>query len=172
MQNASIYNPFAVDISKAKSDALVWKSYNHKVSVLPESIKDVLILPETTEFFMDLAIKLNLSEEQSADLSRIVRDILIGDMFIGDFQNNLMEKMHTDESSAENIKNLIISELFKKAIEDIKREQYKSFPNRIRPASSESLISSPNVSRPPVSNSQASPPPNISQNNTVDLRNK
>jgi len=151
----NLYSPFRVDLQT--TDPLDWDKFLKKINTLPVSIKNTLTDADTVEFIIMISEDFDLSDEQSSNLSRIVRDILLADEFLGDFPRLISSKLGVDMNIANQVANKIASELFAPAIEDIKNMQREKFKDRIAQAKS---------------NQAQQPPPNIEQGNVINLRDR
>ncbi len=150
--------PFDVDLSTPKSEKF-FEAYTIKVTSLPELIKNILMDSSTAEFIEEnLGPNFNLTPEQKIEITRIIRDVLLGDLFIGEMLQNISDRMKLLPDEARKLGNLIVSELFGPAIEDIKKMQIEKFPEKIN--------------RPIPEKPDLKIEPDINKNNIVDLRNK
>ena len=68
---------------------------------------------------------------QGQDVARLVRDIAIGDVFIGDMPTEISKRLGIDPATAREIANQIVAQLFTPALEDIKKVQAAKFPGRL-----------------------------------------
>lgn len=134
-----------------------WDIFANKFIKLPLKVKDVMT-SATTDYYLEfLSKKVGLDQNQSSDLSRIVRDVLLADAFLSDFPALISSKLGVEASIANQIANKIVSELFALAIEDIKNMQREKFKDRIaQNRSNQSQQSSQNT--------------NAEQSNVIDLR--
>lgn len=156
--NSSHATPFNVDLFGSKPKNF-FTEYTMRVLSLPESLKNILMDPSTADFIEDnLGSSFNLTPEQKIEITRIIRDVLLGDLFIGDMVQNISDRMNLVLDEAKKIGNLIVSELFRPAIEDIKKIQAERFPEKIN--------------RPIHEKPDLKIEPEINKNNIVDLRNK
>jgi hypothetical protein len=125
------YEPYRVDLDTISQDASALQSFNGKILAMSESVRDIFFDATTTTFFIDMANKYDFSKNQSAELSRIVRDVLLGDLFIGDMPQMILTKLKLPPEQAKEITNQIITVLFAPAIAHIKVMQKEKFPDRI-----------------------------------------
>ena len=154
----NIYSPYEIDIEELLANQENWDVFANKFIKLPINIKNILSPSSTSDYLKDLSENFNLNHDQSAELSRIIRDILLGDLFIGDMVQNISNRMNLAPDEAKRMGNLIVSELFRPAIEDIKKMQVEKFPEKIN--------------RPIHEKPDLKIEPNINKNNIVDLRNR
>lgn len=118
-------SPYFVDDSN--TPGFDWNFYQDKVDEITESLLEVLMAPETTDFVAKLLERKGLSELQGQELARIIRDIIIGDLYLGNFIATIATKLQVDQTKAKDIANIIISELFGPVIDDIKQVQIQKF---------------------------------------------
>ncbi len=167
--NSTYATPFSVDLFSSDEQGF-FEKYTRKVFSLPTSIKDILMDTSTTDFIEEhLGSVFGLNLEQKTWVTRVIRDVLLGDLFIGDMITAIAQKLNIDSQVAQQIMGKIINELFATAIEDIKKIQREKFPDRVghgnvttNPANA--------MPRPPTPPQMKNGPP-VNQNNIVDLRN-
>ena len=98
------------------------------------------------------------------ELTRIVRDVLLGDLFIGDTSATISQKLNMDPQTAQQIRDKIVKELFAPAIEDIKKIQREKFPDRVAQRNTSTMLQPPKP--PEIKTTMA-----VNQSNVIDLRN-
>lgn len=152
--------PFNVDFFSPSGENF-FEEYTKKVTPLSASIKNVLMDDSTTNFVEeDLGSTFGLNLEQKTEVLRIVRDILLGDLFAGDMIVTIAQKLNVDQTTAQQIRDKIVKELFAPAIEDIKKIQRERFPDRTKQGTA------PQPPAPP----QIKTVPAVNQGNVIDLR--
>lgn len=167
-EDSGYATPFNVDFSNSKPKNF-FAEYTMKILSLPESIKNILMDSSTAEFIEEnLGPNFNLTPEQKTEITRIIRDVLLGDLFIGEMSQNISIRMNLAPDEAKGIKDLIISELFKPATEDIKKLQTERFPEKINRPSTPAEPQVPKIPDRPDLKIES----DINRNNIVDLRNK
>jgi len=115
--------------------------------------------PSTAEFMEEnLGPNFNLDNEQKKKITIIIRDILLGDTSLNSMPVLISSKLNIDPNTSAQIANKIMGGLFEPAIEDLKKIQIKSFPEKIN--------------RPITEKPDLKIEPGINKNNVVDLRNK
>ena len=159
--------PFDVDNNSESSYSSI--SFFQKVSLLPDSIKNIMANPSTAEFIEEnIGPSFNLTSEQKTEVTRIIRDILLGDAPLSSTPDLISSKLNTDQNTSVQIANKIVSDLFGPAIEDIKKLQNeRPQENMSRPT----MPSKPQIPRIPE-RPDLKIEPDINRNNVVDLRNK
>lgn len=160
--------PFNIDLHSVNSEDF-FAEYIQRVRSLPESVKNVLMDTSTAEFIEEnLGPNFNLTSEQKTEITRIIRDVLLEDLFIGDMAQSISARMRVAPDEAKRIKDSIVSVLFKTATEDIKKLQTDKFPEKVnRPAMTTEPRAPKIPERPDLKIG-----PDINKNNIVDLRNK
>jgi len=123
-------------------------------STLPLSIKNIISGSATLQFLLAIGAEFQIQRIKLEGLSRIIRDILIAKIYIGDMQNIIRDYLQIDELLSKTITTRIVSELFSPAISEIKALQQRTFASRI----GQSKVQS---------NSNQ-----INRNNIIDLKNK
>src|SRR3989344_7242464 len=92
-EDSSYATPFNVDFPGPKSKNF-FTEYTARVLSLPESIKNILMDSSTAEFIEEkLGPNFNLTSGQRTEITRIIRDVLLGDMFIGEMSQNISAKL-------------------------------------------------------------------------------
>ncbi|MFH1769536.1 MAG: hypothetical protein ABH833_02620 [Parcubacteria group bacterium] len=126
------YDPYWIDYDLYKEKYIHWKEYVQKLNKLSPKITDVLLGDSVSYVLFDIAITHHLGIDQAGNMTRVVRDILIGDAYIGEMTKLIAERVQVDARIAQEIASRIVSELFKPAIEDIKKMQAQKFGARIK----------------------------------------
>lgn len=161
-EDSAYATPFNVDLFLSYQENF-FEEYRKKVLSLPVSVRDIMMDISTAEFIEErLGPTFNLNLEQKTWITRIIRDVLFGDIFIGDMTTIISKKLNTDSQVAQQITIKILNELFASAIEDIKKIQRDRFASRIGPVSPASQT--PRNSVPPTQV--------VNENNIIDLRNQ
>lgn len=144
-QNGLYHTPYTIDMYKALN-AGIFELYNQKIKSSPESIYLILTEFSTAEFIEEkLGLVFNLTNQQIAELTRIIRDVLLGDRYIGDLISNVSSGLALDREKSKQIVDKILFELFAPALDDIKKIQREKFADRIK-----NPASSPQQSRPAI----------------------
>jgi|SRR3989338_127502 len=149
-ENPGYATPFNVDLFGSKPKNF-YAEYTRRVLALPESVRNIMMDSSTAEFVGEnLSSTYNLTAEQGTEITRIIRDILLGDAPLNSMPSLISSKLDTDQETSSQIANKIVNELFSPAIEDIKKLQADRPPER------------PDLKI----------DPSINKNNIVDLRNR
>lgn len=123
------FSPFFVD-SASISD-LDWEKLQNKIDQLPSALANLLTENKTAQFIEMLTQKYAVLNMRGPDIARLIRDIVIGDVFVGDMPQELARRLGIDLATAREIANQIASELFAPVLEDIKKVQMAKFPGRL-----------------------------------------
>ncbi len=131
MQEPVYRTPYTVDLFDM-SDKTKLKSYVNTVASLPKPLHAIILDQKTARYLNEnLGAKMKLSETQRLELTRIVRDILISAVYIGDLATDIQSRLKIDEVSARNVANALITELLQPVMADIKALQLAKFKDRI-----------------------------------------
>lgn len=127
--NGNYNTPYDIDIYALSGSKL--EDYIFAVVQLPEVLGHILTDFSTAEFIEDsLAPQFQLSAPQKADITRIIRDVLLNDLSIGDMVNTIASKLQVDPQKAKDIANQIVSQLFAPVTGDLQQLQKQKFGDR------------------------------------------
>ena len=128
--NTSYATPFNVDLFSYKLNNS-FMEYFRRIGSLPNSIKDVMANPSTAEFIEEnLGQTFGLNDDQKTEITRILRDILLSDLFWGDFSKTISTRLQVPPDTANQIVKALTDGLLAPALEDIKAMQKEKFSNR------------------------------------------
>lgn len=131
-EDPTVYSPFEVDFERLNNEERAWNGFVASLNSLPEKIQTIIMSADTRVFLQyEIGEVYQLSSAQSAELSRIVRNILMGVMFSGDMVRELVARLRIDPTQAQEIKDLIVKSVFTPALEDIKKVQAQKFPDKV-----------------------------------------
>jgi hypothetical protein len=109
------------------------QSYSSQFEFISPPVEKIIFEFSTAEFIEErIGVAFNLSREQKKHIANIIRELLLGSLFIGDFISTVKTKLNVDDKKAGDIVSMIVAELFPPAIESIKRIQRIKFPNKIQ----------------------------------------
>ena len=123
------FSPFFVD--SASMPDLDWERLQNKIDQLPPTLVNLLTDNKTSQFVETLAQKYIQLSVQGPDVARLIRDVVIGDIFIGDMPKEISNRLGVDQALAREVANLIVSQIFTPVLEDIKKVQAEKFPGRL-----------------------------------------
>jgi hypothetical protein len=133
-----------------------------KVLKLPQNVQNVFRNFSTAEFMTDnLASSFGLDADQTAELTRILRSVLLADLFWGDFPKTVSARLQVPPDAASRIVKAITDGLLTPALEDIKTMQREKFSDRISQNQSNQA-----QTQPPQQNI------NPEHDNVINLRNQ
>ena len=121
---------------------------------LSVELKNFFTAKETAESIFEIGRSNVLIDGQISRLAQLIRDLVLGNIFIKDFTSILTERLDIDEPTAFKLVNRITSELLKPVIEDIKRIQRNKFAERInrhKPIEAAPPTPKPVQIKPPIS---------------------
>lgn len=118
--------PYDIDIGNLNSHDL--EGFISRTLALPQALGRVLTSFSTAEFIEEkLGAAFKLSDNQKNDIARIIRDIILADIYIGDMPAQISSKLGIDQNVATEIARAIVSQLFALVIDDIKKLQLQKF---------------------------------------------
>jgi len=153
-------SPYYTDNSK--TSGFNWERFQDKIDIISEVLFALLVAEETSEFIKSLTQKYSQLGAQGSDIARIVRDVVLADIYIGDMPAQISSKLGVDQNTALEIARAIVSQLFALVIEDIKKLQLQKFGKL------------PGASQQQPAASQKVPGEDLPESggNIIDLRNK
>jgi hypothetical protein len=119
------FSPFFVD--SASMPDLAWEKLQDKIDRVPAGLANMLTNSKTSEFIEMLTQKYIQLSVQGPDVARIIRDVVIADIYIGDMPAQISSKLGVDQNTALEIARTIVSQLFAPVIDDIKKLQLQKF---------------------------------------------
>lgn len=140
----------------------------------PQKVRDFLASIDTAEKIMNIGKTFGLDEFDTEAVSFMVREIAIGEIFVGNGANFIANETELPQERAENLLSLLVNEVLAPALDEIKKIQAEKFPEKVLRASETpkpfipSRPMSPKLSEKPALKIE----PEINKNNVVDLRNR
>ena len=123
--------PYNIDIEKLDESAL--KRYIDRVRSLPDKLRNFMFDLKPAEYIeQTLSKQFGLSENQMPGLLRIIKNIALSDLFIGDMPSQIAVQLNIDSAKARDIANKIVNQLFTPVLEDIKQVQKERFGNKVQ----------------------------------------
>ncbi len=154
-------SPYYVDNSK--TPGFDWERFQDKIEIISEVLFALLVTEETSEFIKSLTQKYVQLSVQGPDIARIIRDVVLADVYIGDMPAQISSKLGVEQNTALEISRAIVSQLFAPVIDDIKKLQLQKFgklPGPSTPQQSSAPRPVPGADLPETGG------------NIIDLRNK
>lgn len=161
------FSPFFAG-SEEMSD-LTWERLQEKIDRIPTSLNNFLVDNKTSALIETLTQKYIQLSVQGPDVARLIRDVVIGDIFIGDMPKEISNRLGVDSTLAREVANQIVSQLFTPVLDDIKKVQNERYPGRL-PAKPTLQVTVPQI-KPAETHYQGEELPE-SGGNIIDLRNK
>ena len=144
----NIYDPVDVDQDYFLDHDEEREEFYTKALTLPGTILEILFNEENTARLKSLFESYQLKPKQSEELSRLIRKILVAEIYLGDIVAEITKRLEIDQEKAKGVANSLIGELFTPALEDIKKLHVEKFGKK-----------------------QETPPQPTNPNNVLDLRN-
>src|SRR3989344_3105278 len=129
IQQYFIYSPFFT--GSTEMPELAWEKLQDKIDELPQSLANLISDAETAEFLEALTQKYVQLSVQGPDIARLIRDVVIADVFIGDMPKEIPARLGIDPATAREVANQIVSQLFAPVLEDLKKVHREKFPGRL-----------------------------------------
>ena len=128
--------------------------YASDLENLKENLKDILRSEQTAQKIFSIRKNANLSLYQGELIASIVRDIVLGYVFLGDMTTEIEKRLKVDEQMAGEIGDQILGEIFApvwKELEEWNIKQYSVLGTRYT-GETEDLIGTPQTPRAPNTN--------------------
>jgi len=119
------FSPFFVD--SASMPDLDWERLQNKIDQLPPTLANLLTSNKTSEFIGTLAQKYIQLSVRGSDIARIIRDVILSDVYIGDMPAQISSKLGVEQNTAVETARAVVSQLFAPVIEEIKKLQLQKF---------------------------------------------
>ena len=129
------YIPGEVDMQEMLQSPLIWKQFQERWASCSQRLSDILFGTETMSKMIDLSVEFELTDDQTANVSRAIRDIVLGYIYIGDLAELLQKQLGVDNTLASKIGGRMI-DILRPAMEEIKNVQRAHFRNRIEQSAS------------------------------------
>lgn len=146
MTSYTTYIPGEVDLPEIFQSPVIWKQFQERWAACSDRLSAILFGVDTMNKMIDVSVEFELTDEQTAEVSRAVRDIALGYLYTGDLAANLQQKLGVDEAVAVAIMKRI-AELIAPCADEVKKTQLTHFRNRI-----EQISSAPKTPEQPPSN--------------------
>lgn len=176
----NIYNPIEVDRDFFLEHEEEEQNFYQRAKQLPDSIVNLLFGEDTPGIIKSFAQTFQLQLKQIASLSRLIRQLLVADSYLGNIVPDLVQKLGLEEKKASDLAKAIISQLLTPALPELKNLHLSKFgqpkPQEEKPANPSLPSVNPIRNSPPhrpLENANAEViPGKVNPNNIVDLRNK
>ena len=123
--------PFSIDLFNMQGAENIG-TYFQAIRSLPTAMYRIM-MDHTTGIVINKTIGdvYSLSAEQCKELTRIVRDVLLSKIYVGDLVDVIAKQLVVDADVSQKIANELVAKLFKSAMDDIKALQVAHFSDRI-----------------------------------------
>jgi hypothetical protein len=98
---------------------------------MSQSLKNFLASTETATNISSVGLSYDLDDNQVSKVAGTLRELILGKIFIKDFPVTISSKLGIDDVKAGEIVNKLVSQSFGPIIEDVKRIQRSSFPDKV-----------------------------------------
>lgn len=107
----NIYDLIKVDMVEFSRDEHKWNELYSKIEKLPPLLQEIFVNSDTEFAMMDTKNNFDLTENQVAELSRIIRQMIILDTPLNEVINLIQEKLKIDKENSKKIINFILSNI-------------------------------------------------------------
>lgn len=122
------FSPYDVHLKQTEGDNLRYGQFHDKIKGLPEKFQDFIFDTAPGDFIKDdISLPLGLNENQSKEAAKIVMEIMLTDWYLGDIVNQISRRLGIEEQKARTIAGLIVTELFRPILEDLKKIHVEKF---------------------------------------------
>lgn len=125
---SKIYNPYNVYLNRAANDRFKYGKFHDGLRGLPVNIQDFIFDTVPGDFIKDkISIPFGLDESQSKETAIIVMDLIIADLYLGNIVDEIKNRLGVDQVKAKTIAGLIVAELFRPILEELKKMHIEKF---------------------------------------------
>lgn len=150
-QDNSYHTPYDIDI-KSLPDKPSTITYVRRVLSLPKKVVDIMFDPEIADLIEEsFGPHFNLTPKQKRELTRIIRNVLLADLYFKKMPEIIQEKLFVNETTAKDLTKELLGKIFLAGWEDIKAMHDSKFETK-EGSHKETPLSSPT----PLSNSESS----------------
>ena len=126
------HTPYTVDLWNMTELEQIG-AYMDRVENLPKSMLHVMTDQSTARVINEqIGPQFKLSPDQIKDLTRIVRDVLLSSLYVGNLVQEIGKRLGVNEAIAKQIATALVEQVFKSAMDDIKALQVATFKDRIQ----------------------------------------
>ncbi|MBI2003794.1 MAG: hypothetical protein HYS78_02355 [Parcubacteria group bacterium] len=134
LEEAQIYDPYEAYMRQVIGDSFKYNQLHNKLDALSDNLLDFVFSPEPAEFIKNrVAIPFSLSENQSKETAKIVMDLILADLYLGNIVDEIQNRLKKDEAEAKIIAGLIVTKLFAPILEDLKKIHVEKFAKNLPP---------------------------------------
>lgn len=130
MSNNNDYSPLFVDnYLQLQEEAIA--VFEEKELHIPDAAYDFMVGPDGPKFIEKMLAQYKLVPGQGKEIARIIRDVVMAYVYIGDIVPTIQTKLGVSEETARGIASAMVTELFAPVMEDIKKYQMEVFQAKI-----------------------------------------
>lgn len=135
MEQDPLYStPYNVDLATL-TDKAARTSYIERVLSLPPKIVDILFDPRVANWIEEsLGPRLNFTSEQKRDLTRIIRDVALADLYFKKIPETMQRKLSINEAIAQDLTRELLETVFSFGWEDIQTMHRAKFGTSVSPS--------------------------------------
>lgn len=152
--------PYNVDLDQL--DSLGFKNYIGRITELPQEFQSIISDFSTAEFIEDvLGQNFALNTEQKKAIARIIRDVILVDVYLGDFVQLISQRVSVDPQKAKDIANAILAGPLSTQLDTLKKMHIAKFGQK-------QTVTVPALAQPPaLSQPQKDTSPQQSPNDSI-----
>lgn len=171
LDDFTYFTPYSVDVFSF-TNPVDLETYMRRFRSLSEPIKKIAFDPAVADYIQEkLVPNFGLNVEQGKELTRVIRDILLADVFVRDVVAEIQNRLRVDPNISNQIASMVIDELFAPAMGEIKEIHRQKFGDR-QSQSQPQTRPQQQSQQPPRTFSNPAASLDINENNVLDLRNK
>ena len=125
LDNFRKFSPYYIDLPPASSSA--WEKYQDKIDALPRILGDFLASAKPYGFILAMTQEFQLLEDSTQNLSRIIRDIILGELDIKKIEDTIQNKLKLNRGISQEISQKVVNQLFSLVWGEINKVQEKKF---------------------------------------------
>ncbi|PJE50406.1 MAG: hypothetical protein COV29_04530 [Candidatus Yanofskybacteria bacterium CG10_big_fil_rev_8_21_14_0_10_36_16] len=119
------YNVGMKETSEKEVERLVYAT-----SSLPQNLRSILVGFDSAVYIEEnLGPAFGLTLNQKKEIAKVIRDVVLADLFIGDMVSRLSVEGGMEQNKAREVANHVVNNLFKPVLEDLKNIQRERFGN-------------------------------------------
>src|SRR3989344_4746860 len=173
------FDPYNVYTLEIKGNSFKSAQFMDALMALNQDIRTFVFESEMPHQLKDsIAIPFKLDEKKSSELAKLLMEIILGWVYLGDVIKQIGERLQLDQETAKQIAAIVINQIFQPILPQLKQMHIQKFSAQVSPEVSNQSVVRPvqnEVRVPEVPKLLPPRPPVVAQpkssNNVVDLRN-
>lgn len=127
-QELTTYDPYNAYVSRFLDDRFRYDKLHDKLKELPNSFLDFLFDLKTADFIKErVAIPFGLNRNQAQEIGIFILQLIVSDIYLGNITSEIRSRLDIDDQKAKTIAGLIVAELFKPILEELKKMHIQKF---------------------------------------------